>query len=499
MKPLSSLFAILLLASCGNLPKLSGEIKMEAETLRTDGTVLTDATASGGESVNLWQTGESVTAELPKSGTYQVSIRAKATYYKNWPRLKLSSGQEIEIDSDVYKNFEIDGVNIGEDKTLSATYTNDEYGGAGNDKNAYIDNVTLALVNQITPTPPLSPIPKPIPVPTPVPPPTPVPTPIPPTPTPTPSPTPAPSTAKDRLKNATGFAVRYSHYGTDRVSAIANDPCDVIVLSPVLDTTTTPFTTWTRNELEEIKRRSPNKILLAYINEGHTHKQSVVAQKMQALYGKNFENFPNLGYNSTWNNYIADTHATFWQDLKKEEINILMTLGFDGIFYDDAWQQNITAFSPEPQSTLPGGNGALQLMQWAKNKYPNIINMTNPGGHYAAATFYPDGIQNNNGTWVGKGNGHLAANVLDAVYFESLSYSTGGAANNTARRDYLVNTIRPLVVQSGVLDYWCDYTANDTGKMNAALSFAKSIGLPLRRYRLDNGSWLNTVVGSLLE
>ncbi len=115
-----------------------------------------DPQAKGGEAVILRRTGQRATFELQgvPSGSYRVSVRARADAYQGWPIMRLYlSGQRLGKDNAVERKRYGAGLQtfgkaqLKEGDMLEAEFTNDLYGGSKDkDRNLIVDYLILEPV-----------------------------------------------------------------------------------------------------------------------------------------------------------------------------------------------------------------------------------------------------------------------------------------------------------------------------------------------------------------
>ncbi|WP_268247575.1 right-handed parallel beta-helix repeat-containing protein [Deinococcus ficus] len=146
-----------------------------------------DAKAEGQQTVTLLGNGNAATFTVPSTGTFTAALQARETAYQGNVILSIrvngAERKRVEITSLTYAPLALGDLSLTAGQVLSAVFVND-LSGAGGDRNAYIDYLTLTPVATTAPAPAPEPTPTPTPTPTPEP-------------TPTPTPAPAPTDAVD--------------------------------------------------------------------------------------------------------------------------------------------------------------------------------------------------------------------------------------------------------------------------------------------------------------
>ena len=135
-------------APAPELAPASAELRVEPEAVST----LSDAEAEGDEAAILYRNSDEAVFRLDEvpSGTYRVSVRAKAQAYKGPPLLRLTlNDQPLGEDNPVERSRYGEGAQRFGEATLTrgqaitATLVNDLYEGKGKDRNLIVDYLIL--------------------------------------------------------------------------------------------------------------------------------------------------------------------------------------------------------------------------------------------------------------------------------------------------------------------------------------------------------------------
>ena len=127
-----------------------------------DTRIISDRTAQDGKAAALYRTGERARFDLRSAisatGQYRVLVRARADEYKGWPLMKVIvkrngfGGSDVTETNDVRRTSYGSGFDtigtfcLDPGNDMEIIFTNDAYGGAGKDRNVYIDYIKLEPV-----------------------------------------------------------------------------------------------------------------------------------------------------------------------------------------------------------------------------------------------------------------------------------------------------------------------------------------------------------------
>lgn len=118
------------------------------------------------------------------------------------------------------------------------------------------------------------------------------------------------------------------------------------------------------NIYEINKIKAQNEKVVAYISLGEVNAH--------APYFKRFENCT-FGKNEIWNSHYLNLKAEKTTETIMDIISNILTLGYDGFFFDNI--DNFTSFGPQPNQKKE----LIQLLKTINDTYPNHIFLQNAG------------------------------------------------------------------------------------------------------------------------
>ncbi|BAB66820.1 endo alpha-1,4 polygalactosaminidase [Sulfurisphaera tokodaii] len=77
-----------------------------------------------------------------------------------------------------------------------------------------------------------------------------------------------------------------------------------------------------------------------------------------------------IGYDQLWNQYIVNVSSPSWQEYIESQVTIVMTMGFQGVMFDDVDVVEQYPFVAQ---------GITSIINWTRSHYPNAIIGVNRG------------------------------------------------------------------------------------------------------------------------